>query len=110
VICILGFIAKEGLATPIHIELDEFQLMTHDDQKLASYPYPDLYAGQRNDISAGIDFVGPEPAFGTIAFAAFPGQVDGPFVVWWETTGDFIIADELEPNVAEDFVRDMDTQ
>lgn len=107
VICSLRFASKEALIAPIRIDLDEFFLITDDDQKLASYTNPDLYVGQRKDISDGIDFTGPEPVFGTIAFPAYPGQVDGPFVLSWETSGNYIIADELEPNVADAFLYDM---
>jgi hypothetical protein len=106
-ICDLGFSAMPGLTAPIHIELGDFHLMTGDDQKIAPYVLPDLYAGQMHDISGGLDFAGPDPAFGTIAFPVYPDQVDGPFVIAWEKSGDFIIADELEPATAEHFIRDM---
>jgi hypothetical protein len=106
VICVLGFTSKNALITPIHIDLDEFVLITNDDQKLAAYLNPEFYKGQWNDKSSGIDFVGPDAVFATIAFAAFAGQVEAPFVIRWETTGDAIIADELDPMVAEAFIRD----
>lgn len=107
VICQLGFLAKEGLTTPVHVELGDFVLLTQRDEKVAPYVYADLYVGQFGDMSGGIDFVGPDPAYGTIAFPVTPGAVDPPFVVLWEKSGDFIIADELEPEMAEFFIRDM---
>jgi hypothetical protein len=58
-------------------------------------------------MSAGIDFTGPDPAFGVIAFPVTPGSVQAPFVILWEKSGDFIIADELEPEMAEFFIRDL---
>jgi len=105
VFCTLGFAPKEGLSTPIHIELDEFFILTSDNQKVQSYSLPDLYMGQPTDISDGIDFAGPDPLFGEIVFPAYRGQVEAPFLLWWETTGDVIIVEELEPSVAEGFLR-----
>lgn len=107
VICQLGLLAKEGLMTPVHIELGDFVLITQDDQKFAPYVDADLYVGQFADMSAGIDFLGPDPAYGDIAFPVSPGSVQPPFVILWEKSGDFIVADELEPEVAEFFIRDM---
>jgi hypothetical protein len=107
VICQLGFLAKESLTTPVHIELGDFVLLTQGDQKFAPYVDADLYVGQLYDMSAGIDFLGPDPAYGDIAFPVSPDSVQPPFVILWEKSGDFIIADELEPNVAEFFIRDM---
>jgi hypothetical protein len=110
VICNLGFLAKEGLTTPVHIELSDFALLLQSGEKAAPYIYPDLYAGQIADMSGGIDFVGPDPAFGDIAFPVIPGSVEVPFVLSWEKSGDFIIADELEPETAEFFIRDLQVQ
>ena len=107
VICQLGFLAKEGLTTPVHIELGDFALITQDDQKFAPYLDADLYGGQFADMSAGIDFLGPDPAYGDVAFPVAPGLVQPPFAILWEKSGDFIVADELEPEMAEFFVRDM---
>jgi hypothetical protein len=97
VICGLGFTLIGKPTTPVHIELCDFFLMTHDGQKLAAYDHADLYAGQMNDMSGGISLTGVESVFGTVAFPALPGQVDGPFVIAWLGSGNFIIADELEP-------------
>ncbi len=103
----LAFTPRQGFSSPIHIELDEFFLLESDDQKLPSYARPDLYVGQPDDISGGVDLTGPDPFFGLIVFPAFPGQVEAPFALWWETTGDVIIADELEPGVAEYFLSNL---
>ena len=83
VICQLGFLAKEGLTTPVHIELGDFVLLTQDDQKFAPYVDADLYVGQLYDMSAGIDFLGPDPAYGDIAFPVVPGSAQPPFVILW---------------------------
>ena len=107
IICDLTFIPKEGLTAPVHIEISEFDLLSNDDQKIASYANPDLYVGQMHDMSGGIDVAGPDPVPGTVAFPIYPGQVEAPFLLAWRTSGDFIIADELEPQSSEFFIRDM---
>lgn len=107
VICDLGFIPKPGLTSPVTVNLSEFGLATQDDLKLASYAFPDLYQGQMHDMSAGVAVTGPEPSSGVVAFPVYPGQLEPPFLLVWERSGDFIIADELEPTVAEHFIRDF---
>lgn len=107
IICDLGFIPLEGMPEPIHVELSEFGLMTGDDQRIAPYTTPDLYQGQMHDMSRGLDITGPDPTGGVVAFQVHPGQVEAPFLIGWGRSGDFIIADELEPETAEFFIRDM---
>jgi hypothetical protein len=110
VICDLSFFPKGDLPSPIHIELEQFSILTHDEKKFAPYTDSDLYVGQMRDISGGVDLVGAEPVFGTVAFWVYPGDVDGPFILGWVATGNFLVADELEPEVGEHFVRDMQAQ
>jgi hypothetical protein len=107
VICNLTFIPKSVLTSPITVHLSEFGLATQDEFKLASYTYPDLYQGQMRDMSAGLVVAGPEPSSGVVAFPVYPGRLKPPFLLVWERSGDFIIADELEPTVAEHFIRDF---
>jgi hypothetical protein len=107
VICDLAFFPEGDLLSPVRIELEQFHILTHDEKKFAPYTDPDLYAGQMRDISGGVDLVGPDPVFGTVAFPVNPGDIDGPFLLGWPSTGNFLVADELEPEVGEHFIRDM---
>jgi hypothetical protein len=107
VICDLTFFPKEDLTSPIPIEIEQFSILDHEGEMFPSYVFPDVYAGQLRDISGGVSLAGPEPAFGVVAFQVYPGDIDGPFIVGWAATGNFLIADELEPGVGEIFIRDM---
>lgn len=107
VICTLAFYPRGDGTQPVRIELKDFALFTPDGQRFDSYTGRDLYVGQMNDISGGVDLVGTKPIFGEVAFPVSPGAIDGPFMIGWLVSGDFLIADELEPKMGEFFVRDM---
>jgi hypothetical protein len=107
VICHLTFLPEEDGSESIQIDLRDFVLLTNE-AKAEAFVDPDLYTGQFDDISGGAELdPGDEPISGYVAFHIPPGAVDGAFIIVWLATGDALIADELEPQIGEFFIRDM---